>query len=64
VRACVVHLCQIHRHNQNFLFGCTGFGEDLAAGARHKTLAPEFDAPTREFFVPDAIDYGHPMAVG
>jgi hypothetical protein len=41
-----------------------GFGEDFAGGAGHETLAPEFNAFAREFFVADAIGHGDVAAVG
>jgi len=50
-----VHTGEVNGHNQNFLLGRAGFGEDFARRAGHETLAPEFNAFARKFFVPDRL---------
>ena len=64
VRARRVHLAKINGHNQNFLLGRAGLGENFTGRAGDKTLPPKFNALAREFFMADAIDSGDVTAIG
>src|SRR2546422_10352464 len=58
VRASDIDFVEVHRYDEVLLFVRARFGEDLAGGARHETLAPELNAvATGRALQADAVGY-------
>ena len=64
MRAGDVYFVQVHRHDEDFFFFRTSFGEDFAGGSGDEALAPEFDTIASKPFVTDSIGHGDVAAIG
>ena len=65
MRARDIDFAEVDRDEQDLLLLDAGFGENLAAGAGDKALAPEFEAvPADRRLMADAVDRGNIATVG